>query len=255
MGQESTHIVSSFEQELERLRAMMVRMGGLVERQTSQAVAAVVDHDENAAAAAPELDPQVDVLERDVEAMVIRILALRSPVAGDLREVVSALKITGDMERIGDCAASVARRSLRTELLGTRVSLSGLRGMGRLVQDNLRRAIDAMTQRDPEKAYEVWQSDTAVDELYTAMFRELVTYMMEDPRNIGPCTHLLFIAKNLERIGDHATNIAERVYYTVTGDILPVVRPRGGFSGTAATPDDAVREELAKNGVGGDDAP
>lgn len=231
VGQESAHIVRSYEQELEHLRSMMARMGGLVERQTSQAVAAIADRDENAAGIASDLDPQVDTLERDVEAMVIRILALRSPVAGDLREVVSALKITGDMERIGDCAASIARRSLRAELLASRVSVSGLRGMGRLVQDNLRRAIDAMSQRNADLAREVWQSDTAVDELYNAMFRELVTYMMEDPRNIGPCTHLLFIAKNLERIGDHATNIAERVYYTATGEILPVVRPRGGFSG------------------------
>ncbi|MCE2565159.1 phosphate signaling complex protein PhoU [Komagataeibacter sp. FNDCF1] len=231
MGQESAHIVSSYEQELEQLRSMMARMGGLVERQTSQAVAAIADMDENAAGIASDLDPQVDTLERDVEAMVIRILALRSPVAEDLREVVSALKITGDMERIGDCAASIARRSLRVELVNSRVSLSGLRGMGRLVQDNLRRAIDALSQRNAGLAREVWQSDTAVDELYNAMFRELVTYMMEDPRNIGACTHLLFIAKNLERIGDHATNIAERVYYTATGEILPVVRPRGSFSG------------------------
>ncbi|GBQ89145.1 transcriptional regulator for phosphate uptake PhoU [Gluconacetobacter johannae DSM 13595] len=225
---EHAHTVSSYEQELDRIRAMMARMGGIVENQMALAMAAIVDRDEGAAAGASECDPQVDALERDVEALAIRLLALRAPLAGDLREVVSALKITGDLERIGDCAASIARRSLRLDPADGRISLGGLRNMGRLVQENLRRAIDAMGQHDSERAVEVWQSDTVVDELYTAMFRELVTYMMEDPRTIRSCTHLLFIAKNLERIGDHATNIAERVYYAATGDLLPVVRPRGG---------------------------
>ncbi|POF61923.1 phosphate transport system regulatory protein PhoU [Novacetimonas maltaceti] len=230
MPNESAHTVHSYEQELEHLRSLISQMGGLVERQTSQAIAAVVDHDEDAAMEAPELDPRVDDLERQTEALVIRLLALRAPMAGDLREVVSALKISGDLERIGDCAASIARRALRGELLSYPVSVTGLRSMGRLVQENLRRTIDAMDRRDPDLAREVWQSDMAVDELYVSMFRELVTYMMEDPRNIGPCTHLLFIAKNLERIGDHATNICERVYYAATGRILPVVRPRGGIA-------------------------
>ncbi|WP_193360665.1 phosphate signaling complex protein PhoU [Komagataeibacter medellinensis] len=228
MPHESVHTVQSYEQELEQLRSFINRMGGVVERQVAQAITAVVEHDEIAARDAPEMDPYVDELERETEALVIRLLALRAPMAGDLREVVVALKISGDLERIGDCAASIARRAMRNELLSCPISLTGLRSMGRLVQENLRRTIDAMDQRDPELARIVWQSDTAVDELYVSMFRELVTYMMEDPRNIGPCTHLLFIAKNLERIGDHATNISERVYYAVTGNTLPIVRPRGG---------------------------
>ncbi|GBQ14653.1 phosphate transport system regulatory protein PhoU [Komagataeibacter rhaeticus] len=228
MPHESVHTVQSYEQELEQLRSFINRMGGVVERQVAQAITAVVEHDEVAARDAPEMDPYVDELERETEALVIRLLALRAPMAGDLREVVVALKISGDLERIGDCAASIARRAMRNELLSCPISLTGLRSMGRLVQENLRRTIDAMDQRDPELARIVWQSDTAVDELYVSMFRELVTYMMEDPRNIGPCTHLLFIAKNLERIGDHATNISERVYYAVTGNTLPIVRPRGG---------------------------
>ncbi|GBQ65849.1 transcriptional regulator for phosphate uptake PhoU [Ameyamaea chiangmaiensis NBRC 103196] len=226
MNRESAHTVKSYEQELGQLRAIMARMGGLVESQTAQAVAAIVDHDEDAAAAAPELDPQVDALEREAEVLSIRLLALRAPMASDLREIVSALKVTGDLERIGDYATSIARRSLRLDMAESQISLSGLRAMGRLVQDNLRRAIDAMTSRDEERATEVWQSDRAVDELYNAMFRELVTYMMEDPRNITTCTHLLFIAKNLERIGDHTTNIAERVFYAATGNMLPTMRPR-----------------------------
>ena len=228
MPHESVHTVQSYEQELEQLRSFINRMGGVVERQVAQAITAVIEHDEVAARDAPEMDPYVDELERETEALVIRLLALRAPMAGDLREVVVALKISGDLERIGDCAASIARRAMRNELLSCPISLTGLRSMGRLVQENLRRTIDAMDQRDPELARIVWQSDTAVDELYVSMFRELVTYMMEDPRNIGPCTHLLFIAKNLERIGDHATNISERVYYAVTGNTLPIVRPRGG---------------------------
>lgn len=234
MAPEGVHTVKSYEQELSRLRAMMTRMGGIVESQVAQAIAAVTAQDEEAARAAPAQDPQVDALERDVEGLAIRLLALRSPMAGDLREIVAALKITGDLERIGDYASSIARRSTRFDLVDSRISLSGLTAMGRLVQENLRRAIDAISQQDPERALEVWQSDQGVDEYYTAMFRALVTYMMEDPRNIGPCTHLLFIAKNLERIGDHATNIAERVYYAVTGENLPAYRPRGGIPSDAA---------------------
>ncbi|MCE0744450.1 phosphate signaling complex protein PhoU [Acetobacter sicerae] len=226
---ESTHTVKSYEQELEHLGSLMARMGGLVERQTAQAVKAVVEGDEEAALEAPELDPEVDELEREAEALAIRILALRSPMAVDLRTIVAALKITGDLERIGDYASSIARRAMKLETEGN-ISLVGLRNMGHLVQNNLRRAIDALTTKDRDGAVAVWQSDTAVDELYTAMFRELMTYMMEDPRNIGTCIHLLFVAKNLERIGDHTTNIAERVYYAVTGEMLPAVRPRGGRS-------------------------
>ena len=135
MPNESAHTVHSYEQELEHLRSLISQMGGLVERQTSQAIAAVVDHDEEAAMEAPELDPKVDDLERQTEALVIRLLALRAPMAGDLREVVSALKISGDLERIGDCAASIARRALRGELLSYPVSVTGLRSMGRLVQE------------------------------------------------------------------------------------------------------------------------
>ena len=225
---ESTHTVKSYEQELDHLRSLMTQMGGLVERQTAQAVKAVVDGDEEAAVEAPELDPEVDELEREAEALAIRILALRSPMAIDLRTIVAGLKITGDLERIGDYASSISRRALRLDMDSNVMPLAGLKNMGRLVQDNLRRAIDALTTRDRDGAVAVWQSDTAVDELYTAMFRELVTYMMEDPRNISTCIHLLFVAKNLERIGDHTTNIAERVYYAVTGEMLPAVRPRGG---------------------------
>ncbi|MCQ8278325.1 phosphate signaling complex protein PhoU [Acetobacteraceae bacterium KSS8] len=230
------HIVSSYEQELNQLRALMARMGGLVENQTALAIQAIIDHNAESAQAAMEQDPEVDALEREVESRAIKLLALRAPMAQDLREIVSALKVTSDLERIGDYAANVAKRSLRLGPTGNDISLGGLRSMGRLVQEGLRLAIDALGQNDAEKALDVWRSDKAVDEIYTAMFRELVTYMMEDPRNIGACTHLLFIAKNLERIGDHATNIAERVHYSVTGAMLPASRPRGSASPETPTP-------------------
>lgn len=232
MGNEPAHTITRYDQELDRLRGIVARMGGLVERQTAQAIAAVVNQNEEAALEPPELDPEVDALEREAEMLAIRILALRAPMAVDLRVIVAVLKMSGDLERIGDYASSIARRAGKVEVLDGAVAFSALRAMARLVQENLHMAVESMVENDAERAQEVWKADTAVDELYTTMFRELVTYMMEDPRKIGPCIHLLFVAKNLERIGDHATNIAERVYYAVTGEMLPSVRPRGGAART-----------------------
>ncbi|CDG33548.1 Phosphate transport system regulatory protein PhoU [Parasaccharibacter apium] len=228
MPHERSHIVSSFEQELEQLRAMMVKIGRIVEEQVGLALRAISDHDESAAEEATRLDPEVDELEREVESLVIRLLALRSPMGADLREIVAALKITGDLERIGDYAASIARKAIKAASGDGQISLSGLRSMGRLVKENLGRTVDAVIEHDANQAMEVWHADRGVDEHYVTVFRELVTYMIEDARNIRACTELLFIAKNLERIGDHATNVAERVYYAVTGENLPTTRPRGG---------------------------
>ena len=157
----------------------------------------------------------------------MRLLALRQPMASDLRGIVASLRITAALERVGDYARNIAKRSLVLNEVGFNRRLGGLNQMGRLVQENLRIVMDAVGEFDPVRAEEVWRSDEAVDDIYTAIFRELITYMMEDPRNITPCTHLLFIAKNLERVGDHATNIAETVYYAATGDNLPDARPRG----------------------------
>ena len=227
------HIVKSFEQELARLRALMTEMGGLVESELALACEAVLSRDAVAASAAVEADPKVDAMEREVEQFVIRLLALRQPVAQDLRLIVASLKITGDLERIGDYAANVAKRSLVLNQFTLPFSLTGLGHMARLVQENLKTVIDAVGERDADKALEVWRSDESVDAIYNALFRELITYMMEDPRNITPCTHLLFIAKNLERIGDHATNIAELVYYAVKGEPLTGQRPKGDTSAYA----------------------
>ena len=203
------HIVKSFDQELKRLRGMMTEMGGIVETQVALAADAVMERDAAAATRAVEEDPKVDALEREVEQFVIRLLALRQPVAGDLRQIVAALKITGDLERIGDYAANVAKRSIVLAQFRCRIRWPGWRTCRAWCRSNLKAIIDALGENDADKAMEVWRSDQVIDDIYNALFRELITYMMEDPRNITPCTHLLFIAKNLERIGDHATNIAE----------------------------------------------
>ncbi len=208
-------------------------MGGIVESQVALAADAIMLRDAASATRAVEEDPKVDALEREVETFVIRLLALRQPVAGDLRQIVAALKITGDLERIGDYAANVAKRSIVLAQFSLPYSLAGLAHMARMVQGQLKSIIDALGDSDAEKALEVWRSDQVVDDIYNAIFRELITYMMEDPRNITPCTHLLFIAKNLERIGDHATNIAENLYYAVKGELLPDARPKGDTSAYA----------------------
>jgi phosphate transport system protein len=227
------HLVKSFDTELNKLRHLMTQMGGIVESQVALAAQAIMHRDAAAATRAVEEDPKVDALEREIEAFVIRLLALRQPVASDLRHIVSALKITGDIERIGDYAANVAKRSIVLSQFAMPQSLAGLAHMATMVQAQLKSIIDALGESDADKAVEVWRSDQVVDDIYNAIFRELITYMMEDPRNITPCTHLLFIAKNLERIGDHATNIAENLYYAVKGESLPEARPKGDTSAYA----------------------
>jgi phosphate transport system protein len=224
------HIVKSYEQELKRLRDMLVEMGGLVEAQLATATAAVTQGDAAAATSAMEQDPAVDALERGVEQLVIRMLALRQPLAGDLRQIVASLKIASDLERIGDYSANVAKRSIVLNQFNLPFKLGGLTHLARLVQENMKLTVDTVGDNDPDRAIQVWRADQAVDDIYTAIFRELITYMMEDPRNITPCTHLLFIAKNLERIGDHTTNIAETIHYVATGEVLPEGRPKGESS-------------------------
>jgi phosphate transport system protein len=233
MSETPRHVVKSYDQELKRLRSMITQMGGIVETQVALAAEAIMNRDAAAATRAVEEDPKVDALEREVETFVIRLLALRQPVAGDLRQIVAALKITGDIERIGDYAANVAKRSIVLAEFSLPYSLAGLAHMAHMVQQQLKSVIDAFGDNDADKAMEVWRSDQVIDDIYNAIFRELITYMMEDPRNITPCTHLLFIAKNLERIGDHATNVAETVYYAVKGESLPESRPKGDTSAYA----------------------
>ena len=227
------HLVKSYDQELKRLGNLITEMGGIVESQVALAADAIMDRDSETAMRVVETDPKVDALEREVGEFVIRLLALRQPMAADLRNIVAALKITGDLERIGDYAANVAKRSIVLSQFQLPISLSGLGHMAQLVQANLKLIVDAVSESDADKAIQVWRSDQIVDDMYNAIFRELITYMMEDPRNITPCTHLLFIAKNLERIGDHETNIAEMVHYAVKGEVLPDARPKGNSAAYA----------------------
>jgi len=224
------HIVRSYAEELRRLRDMITRMGGLAELQVADSTNALLERDTDLAEEVVRRDAQLDALEREIEGFCIRLLALRQPVGPDLRLVVASLKVAHDMERIGDYARNGAKRAIvlaRQPPLG---SLNGFARMARMVQENLQGAIDALVQNDAEKADEIWAADEPVDEVYNGIFREMLTFMMEDPRNITAATHLLFIAKNLERIGDHATNIAETVQYAVRGEAHPDERPKGNTS-------------------------
>jgi phosphate transport system protein len=169
----------------------------------------------------------------EAEQTTIRMLALRQPMAIDLRRIVGTLKIANDLERVGDYASNVAKRSLVLQQYPTNFSMNGVSRLARGVQENLKAIIDAVGEDDAERAAEVWRSDESLDDIYNGIFRELVTHMMEDVRNITPATHLLFIAKNLERMGDHATNIAETLYYAVKGERLPAQRPKGDTSAYA----------------------
>jgi phosphate transport system protein len=224
------HTVRSYEEDLRRLRDMIVRMGGLAERQVAEAVQALIERDSELATEVVQRDAAIDALEREIEGFVVRLLALRQPVGADLRLIVAALKICHNLERIGDYARNAAKRSIVLAQQPALGSLNGFGRMARLVQENLKGAIDALVHEDAEKADEIWASDEPVDEIYNGIFREMLTFMMEDPRNITAATHLLFIAKNLERIGDHATNIAETVHFAVRGETLEEERPKADSS-------------------------
>src|SRR3984885_12154344 len=176
MPEAPEHLVKSYDQELKRLRNMMTEMGGIVETQVALAADAIMQRDAASATRVVEEDPKVDALEREVESFVIRLLALRQPVAGDLRQIVAALKITGDLERVGDYAANVAKRSIVLSQFQLPYSLAGLAHMAHLVQEQLKAIIDAMSASDADKAVEVWRSDRVVDDIYNALFRELITY-------------------------------------------------------------------------------
>jgi phosphate transport system protein len=224
------HIIKSYDEELSRLSKMIVEMGGLAESQLAAAIEAVVRRDSKLATRVIEDDDKVDQLERDLDNLSIRLLALRQPMARDLREIVAALKIASDLERICDYAANVAKRSIALAQSPPIQPVNALPRMSHLALLLIKDVIDAYVERDADKAIVVWNADKELDEMYASLFREFLTYMMEDPRNIGPCTHLLFMAKNIERIGDHATNIAENLYYLVHGTPLIEARPKGDGS-------------------------
>jgi phosphate transport system protein len=183
-----------------------------------------------------EGDAKVDALEREVESLVVRLLALRQPMARDLRQIVAALKTATDLERICDYAANVAKRSIVLNQSAPVKPVYALPRMGALCQGMIKDMLDAYVERDADRALAVWLRDEELDEMYTSLFRELLTYMIEDARNITPCTHLLFMAKNLERIGDHATNIAETLYFLVHGKPLAQIRPKRDRTTSAEAP-------------------
>jgi len=227
------HIVRSYDEDLRKLRDLTARMGGLAERQVADATRALVRRDTTLAAEVVSRDAQIDALEREIEAFSISLLALRQPMAADLRVVIAAMKASNDIERIGDYAANAAKRAIVLASLPSIGSLNGFERMAQLVQENLKAAMDAFVQDDADAARRVWEADEPVDAIYNGIFRELLTFMMEDPRNISAATHMLFIAKNIERIGDHTTNIAERIFYAVRGDSLPDERPKADQSAFA----------------------
>jgi phosphate transport system protein len=224
------HIIKSYDGELTRLTGEIVRMGELSVSQLEAAIDVIDRRDERAAQRVVGNDEAIDQLEQEISHDVVRLLALRAPMAGDLRNVFAALRIAADIERIGDYAANVAKRSIPLSMVAPVAPTAGLNYLAELAATEVREVLLAYRDQDAEKAYQVWKDDAELDDAYTGYFRQLLTYMMEDPRNITPCTHLLFMAKNIERIGDHATNIAENVWFQVTGEPLNKQRTKRDFT-------------------------
>ncbi|SDG77523.1 phosphate signaling complex protein PhoU [Roseospirillum parvum] len=226
-GPNHQHTVTSFDDELRKLNNTISRMGGLAETQLTQALKALSQRDSDLASRVVSQDAQIDQHDQEVQNLVVRLLALRQPMADDLRLIVGALKVSADLERIGDYAANVAKRTMVINQIPPVKAAGPIPLMGRLVQELIKDVLDAYVERDEDKALDVWRRDEEVDEMHTSLTREFITYMMEDPRNITSCTHLMFIIKNIERIGDHATNIAETVHFTVSGRPISGQRPKG----------------------------
>jgi phosphate transport system protein len=222
------HTAKAFDVDLQDLSRMVAEMGGLAEKEIAEAVDALSRRDSKLAQRVVALDTSVDALQREVEERAVLTIARRQPMAVDLRDIVGALRVSNDLERIGDLAKNIAKRviALGNEIYPNQV-IRGVEHMTDLVLAQLKQVLDAYARRDVAQALEVWRGDEAIDAVNNSLFRELLTYMMEDPRNITFCTHLLFCAKNIERMGDHATNIAETVYYIAEGRALADERPKG----------------------------
>ena len=227
------HIVSSYDDELKFILRRISEMGGQAERMVEHAVSALMRSDLELAQSVISDDKMLDSAQRDLDEHAIMTIAKRQPMAQDLREIVGAIRISGDLERIGDLGKNIAKRVIAVHEHGQPVKLvRGLEHMANLALEQLKEVLDAYAGRDQDRAEIVRARDEEIDAMYTSIFRELLTYMMEDPRNITACTHLLFSAKNIERIGDHATNIAETVYYIKTGRQLDTDRPKDDLTHT-----------------------
>jgi phosphate transport system protein len=224
--QTSGHTLKAFDEDIERLRALISQMGGLAEHAIRESMRCLVQRDLQGAERIVENDKKLDALEIETEKRVVRLIALRAPMAGDLRDVVAALKISSVVERIGDYAKNIAKRVPLLDKVHNIEPVSLMPEMARIATEMVHDVLNAFVERDAEAAVRVVERDRAVDDFYNSIFRALLTFMMENPNNIGQSTHLLFIAKNIERVGDHATNIAEMVYYASTGQHL-ADRPRG----------------------------
>jgi len=231
------HTIKAFDVDLQALASMVAEMGGLAEKQIADAVDALARRDATLAQRVIAIDPTVDNLQREIEEKAILTIARRQPMAVDLREIVGALRVASDIERIGDLAKNIAKRvvALGSDFYPQQV-IRGVEHMADLVLGQLKEVLDAYARHDLDKAMAVWRGDEEIDAVNNSLFRELLTYMMEDPRNITFCTHLLFCAKNIERMGDHATNIAETVHYIVEGRALADERPKGDNTSFTAMP-------------------
>jgi phosphate transport system protein len=229
------HTAKAFDVDLQDLARMVAEMGGLAEKQIADSVDALAKRDGRLAQSVVSLDPTIDALQREIEERSVLTIARRQPMAVDLREIVGALRVSNDLERIGDLAKNIAKRviALGSEFHPHKV-IRGVEHMADLVLTQLKDVLDAYARQDVTKALAVWRGDEEIDAVNNSLFRELLTYMMEDPRNITFCTHLLFCAKNIERMGDHATNIAETVYFLVHGRPITDQRPKG--DNTSSTP-------------------
>ena len=233
MLETTPHTVKSFDEDIGKLRSIITRMGGLCELQISAAVEALVTRNIEAALQVVADDRRIDALEAEAEALAVQIIALRAPLASDLREIVAALKIAGVLERMGDYAKNIAKRASAMAQASPIEPIVIVPEMARAVIGMIRDVLDAFVDRDVELAQAVWDRDQQVDDFYKSLFRSLLTFMMENPQYITPSTHLLFVAKNLERIGDHATSVAEMVYFAVTGQHI-VDRPKTDDTSTFA---------------------
>lgn len=227
------HIVHAFDDELAAVEKLITEMGGQVESQLDKAITGLVDFDTDKAKSVVKDDKEIDLLELEVAKKATRIFALRQPMAADLRAIVAALKISSNLERMGDYAKNISKRTITLSKVPLiKATGKSVKRMGVLVEKMIQDVLDAYVDRDENKALSVREQDQEVDLLHTSLFREILTYMMEDPSNITACTHLLFIAKNIERIGDHATNIAEQVYYIKTGKFVEEDREKADKSTT-----------------------
>ncbi|HVZ68420.1 MAG TPA: phosphate signaling complex protein PhoU [Rhizomicrobium sp.] len=230
------HTVKAFGEKLEALTTAVAQVGGLAETQLADAIEAISRRDNARAEAVIASDRRVDLMQYQIEDQALKLLALRQPMAVDLRETLAALKMASELERIGDLAKNIAKRAIVLNREPPIRLAQSLARMGRQVLAQLKQVLDAYARRDAASAEAVWKQDGEIDEMYNSLFRELLTYMMEDPRTIGLCTHLLFVAKNIERAGDHCTNVAETVYYMVSGDHLAVDRPKADVTSETSVP-------------------